>query len=146
MSGLYRAGKGRILGEDVIIAEPLTYMNKSGEAVRELLRYYKVLSSGLILAYDDVDLDVGQLRIRVRGGSGGHKGCASVISSIGTEEFVRIRMGIGRPAGGGDVIEYVLSDFTPSELPVIEKVVEGAVDVVRMIIANDIAGAMNKYN
>lgn len=136
------------MGEDVIIAEPLTYMNKSGEAVRELLRYYKVLSSGLILAYDDIDLDVGQLRIRVRGGSGGHKGCASVISSVGTEEFVRIRMGIGRPVGSGDVdvVEYVLSDFTPSELPVIEKVVESAVDAVRMIVSNDIIGAMNKYN
>ena len=133
-------------GENVILAQPLTYMNKSGDAARELLHYYKVLPSDLILIYDDIDLDTGQLKIKARGGSGGHRGCASVISSIGTEEFLRIRIGIGRPASGGDIVEYVLTDFRNSEVPTIENAVEGATDVVSMIVNNDLAGAMNKYN
>lgn len=134
------------MGEDVILAEPLTYMNKSGDAVSELLRYYKTSPSELILIYDDIDLDLGRLKIRTRGGSGGHRGCASVISFIGTEDFVRVRVGIGRPASGNDVVEYVLSGFTPSEVTIMEDAVESATDAVSMIINNDIVGAMNKYN
>jgi PTH1 family peptidyl-tRNA hydrolase len=143
---LYRYGRGKISGEDVILAEPLTYMNKSGDAVRELFRYYNASSSDLILIYDDLDLESGQLKIKVNGGSGGHRGCASVISSIGTDNFVRIRIGIGRPVPGGDVVKYVLSEFTPSEVSTIENTVECASDAVRMILADDFAGAMNKYN
>lgn len=134
------------MGEEVILAEPLTYMNKSGDAVSELLSYYKVSPSDLILIYDDIDLEVGRLKIRTRGGSGGHKGCASVISSLHTEDFVRIRIGIGRPAPGDDVVEYVLSDFSAMEVPIIEDAIERASDVVSMIVRNDIIGAMNKYN
>lgn len=143
---LYRYGKGKISGEDVVLAEPLTYMNKSGDAVRELLRYYRVSPADLILIYDDIDLESGQLKIKTRGGSGGHRGCASVIAAIDTEDFVRIRVGIGRPARGGDVVKYVLSGFSSSEIPVIENAVERASDAVSMIIGNDVAGAMNKYN
>ncbi len=142
----YRYGKGKISGEDVILAEPLTYMNKSGDAVRELFRYYKTSSSDLILIYDDLDLESGQVKIKANGGSGGHRGCASVISSIGTDDFVRIRIGIGRPAPGGDVVKYVLSEVTSSEVTAVENAVESASDAVRMILADDFAGAMNKYN
>ena len=142
----YRYGRGKISGEDVILAEPLTYMNKSGDAVRELCRYYKASPSDLIVIYDDLDLESGQLKIKVNGGSGGHRGCASVISSIGTDNFVRIRIGIGRPVPGGDVVKYVLSEFTPLEVSAVENAVECASDAVRMILADDFAGAMNKYN
>lgn len=130
----------------MVLAEPLTYMNKSGDAVRELLRYYRVSPADLILIYDDIDLESGQLKIKTKGGSGGHKGCASVIAAIDTEDFVRIRVGIGRPARGGDVVKYVLSGFSSAEIPVIENAVERASDAVSMIIGNDVAGAMNKYN
>lgn len=130
----------------MVLAEPLTYMNKSGDAVRELLRYYRVSPADLILIYDDIDLESGQLKIKTRGGSGGHRGCASVIAAIDTEDFVRIRVGIGRPAREGDVVKYVLSGFSSSEIPVIENAVERASDAVSMIIGNDVAGAMNKYN
>lgn len=143
---LFRYGKGKISGEDVILAQPLTYMNKSGDAVRELVRYYKATSSDLILIYDDLDLESGQLKIKANGGSGGHRGCASVISSIGTDDFIRIRIGIGRPDPGGDVVKYVLSEVTPSEISALEQAVESASDAVRMILADDFAGAMNKYN
>jgi len=130
----------------VILAEPLTYMNNSGDAVREILRYFRVLPADLVLIYDDIDLAPGKLRIRMHGGSGGHRGCASVIAAISTGDFVRIRIGIGRPEAGGDVVKYVLSEFLPAEIPVIEDAVERAVDAVRMVIGDDVAGAMNKYN
>ncbi len=130
----------------MVLAEPLTYMNKSGDAVSELLSYYKVLPSDLILIYDDIDLEIGKLKIRARGGGGGHRGCASVISSLRTEDFVRIRIGIGRPATGDDVVEYVLSDFSDLEVPIIENAIESASDAVSLILRNDIVGAMNKYN
>ncbi len=144
---LYRYGRGKISGGDVILAEPLTYMNRSGDAVSVLLRYYKASPSELILIYDDIDLEAGQLKIKAKGGSGGHRGCASVISSIGAEDFLRIRIGIGRPSSGGDVVGYVLSEFAPPEVPVIENAVESAADAVRMLVSsNDLVTAMNKYN
>lgn len=145
-SRLYMAGKGKIAGEDVMLAKPVTYMNRSGEGVGELMRYYKLSSSDIVLVYDDLDLEAGQLRIKTTGGSGGHRGCASVVSSIGTEDFIRIRVGIGRPAGNADVVGYVLSKFSSAEVPLIETAVESAVDAVRMIVGNDIITAMNKYN
>lgn len=129
-----------------MLLQPLTYMNRSGEAVGELMRFYKVSPKDLILIYDDLDLNTGQLRIKERGGSGGHKGCASVISSIGTEDFIKIRLGIGRPVPGNDIVGYVLSEFKREELPVIETAVENAAEAVRLIIDNSISVAMNKYN
>ena len=143
---MYKYGKGKISGEDVILAEPLTYMNKSGNAVSSLLHYYKVLSSDLILIYDDIDLEAGQLKIKAKGGSGGHRGCASVISSIGTEDFLRIRIGIGRPVLGVDVVGYVLSEFNKAEISIIENAIESAADAIIMLVSNDLAGAMNRYN
>jgi len=145
-SSLYLSGKGKISGEDVTLAMPVTYMNRSGDGVRELMRYYKLLPSDLVLVYDDLDLDAGQIRIKTQGGSGGHNGCASVIAAIGTEDFIRIRVGIGRPEGRVDVVGYVLSKFPRAEVPLIETAVESAVDAVRMIVGNDIVAAMNKYN
>ena len=145
-SSLYMSGKGKIAGEDVMLAKPVTYMNRSGDGVRELMRYYKLSPSDLILVYDDLDLDAGQMRIKTKGGSGGHNGCASVIAAIGTEDFIRIRVGIGRPEGRVDVVGYVLSRFSRAEVPLIETSVESAVDAVRIIVGNDIVAAMNKYN
>lgn len=121
-------------------------MNRSGEAVGELMRFYKVSSRDLILIYDDLDLNTGQLRIKEKGGSGGHKGCASVISSIGTDDFLRVRLGIGRPAPGNDIVGYVLSEFKRDELPVIETAIENAAEAVRLAIDNNIFMAMNKFN
>ena len=145
-SSLYLSGKGKISGEDVTLAMPVTYMNRSGDGVRELMRYYKLLPSDLVLVYDDLDLEAGQMRIKTQGGSGGHNGCASVIAAIGTEDFIRIRVGIGRPAERVDVVGYVLSRFYHAELPLIETAVENAADAVRMIVVNNIVAAMNKYN
>ncbi len=145
-SRLYLSGKGKIAGEDVMLVMPITYMNRSGDGVREVMRYYKLLPSDLILVYDDLDLDAGQMRIKTKGGSGGHNGCESVIAAIGTEDFIRLRVGIGRPEGRVDVVGYVLSKFSRAEIPLVETAVESAVDAVRMIVGNDIVAAMNKYN
>ena len=145
-SRLYLSGKGKISGEDVMLAMPVTYMNRSGDGVRELMRYYKLLPADLVLVYDDLDLDAGQIRIKTQGGSGGHNGCASVIAAIGTEDFIRIRVGIGRPAGKVDVVGYVLSKFPREEVSLIETAVESAVDAVRIIVENNTVAAMNKYN
>lgn len=145
-SRLYLSGKGKIAGNDVMLAMPMTYMNRSGDGVRELMRYYRLSPSDLILIYDDLDLDSGQMRIKTKGGSGGHNGCASVIAAIGTEEFIRIRIGIGRPAAGADITGYVLSKFSGTETHVIELALENAADAVRMIVAGDLVGVMNKYN
>ena len=142
----YRFGRGKISGEDVILLQPLTFMNRSGDVVGELLRYYKVLPKDLIIIFDDIDLNTGQLRVKAKGGSGGHRGCASVISSIGTEDFLRIRIGIGRPDAGHEVADYVLSEFTRDEKPVMEEAVEDATEAVRMIVGNDTTVAMNKFN
>ena len=121
-------------------------MNMSGEAVRELLRYYKLLTNDLILIYDDIDLESGQIKIKKEGGSGGHRGGSSVISSIGSQDFLRIRIGIGRPQMKYNVIDYVLSGFSQSEIPVIENAIENVSDAVRMIVDGNVTGAMNKYN
>jgi len=143
---LYKGGTGRIYGEDVFLAIPRTYMNNSGEAVKEIVKKYKPLTGDLIVAYDDVDIELGKLKIKEHGGSGGHKGCASVIEALGTEEFIRVRMGIGRPPEDMDVVKYVLSPFKPSEIPLVEEMLEKASDAVKMIISGNIAGAMSKYN
>ncbi len=143
---MYIGGRGRIYGEEVFLAMPRTYMNNSGEAVKEIVKRYKPLYGDLIIAYDDVDIELGKLKIKERGGSGGHKGCASVIEALGTEEFIRIRMGIGRPSENIDVVQYVLSSFEPSEIPLVEEMLEHASDAVKMIISSNIAGAMSKYN
>lgn len=140
------SGRGKISGEDVILLQPLTFMNRSGEVVGELLRYYKILPNDLILIYDDIDLNTGQLRVKVKGGSGGHRGCASIISAIGTEDFIRVRIGIGRPHYGHEVADYVLSEFKRDERPLIEEAIENAAEAVRMIVVNDATGAMNKFN
>ncbi|MDD5434570.1 MAG: aminoacyl-tRNA hydrolase [Nitrospira sp.] len=140
------SGRGKISGEDVILLQPLTFMNRSGEVVGELLRYYKVLPKDLILIYDDIDLNTGQLRVKVKGGSGGHRGCASTISAIGTEDFIRVRIGIGRPQYGHEVADYVLSDFKRDEKPLIEEAIENAAEAVRMLVGNDTTGAMNRFN
>ena len=145
-SRLYSSGKGKISGEDVMLAMPVTYMNRSGDGARELMRYYRLLPSDLVLVYDDLDLNSGEIRIKTQGGSGGHNGCASVIAAIGTEDFIRIRVGIGRPAGKVDVVGYVLSKFSREEVSLIETAVESAVDAVRIIVGNNTVAAMNKYN
>jgi peptidyl-tRNA hydrolase len=139
-------GKGFIEGEKVILAKPLTYMNLSGESVRELVDFYKITPEELIVIYDDISLDVGQLRIRKKGSAGGHNGIKSIISHLGTEEFPRIKVGVGDKPRDWDLADYVLSRFQAEEQPIIREALKDTSDACRMIITSGIDAAMNQYN
>jgi len=140
------SGKGYIEGEKVILAQPITYMNLSGESVRELLDFYKVTPEDIIVIYDDVSLDVGQLRIRVKGSAGGHNGMKSIIQHLGTNEFTRIKIGVGDKPKGWDLADYVLSKFQGEEQVTIRESLKDASDACKTILISGIEAAMNLYN
>jgi len=140
-------GKGVIAGQKVILAKPQTYMNRSGEAVFSLVDYYKVdESQKLIVIYDDVSLSVGQIRIRKQGSAGGQKGMKSIISHLGSQEFLRIRIGIGEKPPRMNLADYVLSHFSREEKELLFDSYEAAIKAVETILAGDVDGAMNKWN
>ena len=139
-------GKGIIEGEKVILAMPQTFMNLSGESVRELLDYYKCDESDLIVIYDDISLDVGKLRIRKKGSAGGHNGIKNIIAHLGTQEFTRIKVGVGEKPPKMDLIDYVLGRFTKEEQPVIREAAELATKAVATIITEGADMAMNRFN
>lgn len=139
-------GKGYIGGEKVIIAQPQTFMNLSGESVRELVDFYKVTNEDIIVIYDDVALDVGQLRIRPKGSAGGHNGIKSIIAHLGTDEFPRIRVGVGEKPRTWDLADYVLGRFDSEEQPVIREALGRAAKACEMMITDGIEEAMNQFN
>jgi peptidyl-tRNA hydrolase, PTH1 family len=139
-------GKAQIGEEKIILAKPHTYMNLSGQSVSGLMRFYKIESSNILIIHDDLDLPVGVLRIRASGGSAGQKGLASVIERLGTEDFPRMRIGVGRPPGRMDAVSYVLQEFTPSELEILSIVLEKACQAARLFVTDGIERAMNQYN
>lgn len=140
-------GKGYLDGRKVILAKPQTYMNLSGEAVRELVHYYKAdPEHELIVIYDDVSLDVGQLRIRKKGSAGGHNGIKNIISQLGNDTFLRIKMGVGEKPKGYDLADYVLGHFTKEEQKIMQDSAEKAADAVRYMLREETDAAMNLYN
>ncbi len=139
-------GKGVIEGEKVVLAMPQTYMNLSGESVRELMDFYKCDLSDLIVIYDDISLDVGKLRIRVKGSAGGHNGVKNIIAHLGTQEFTRIKVGVGEKPAKMDLADYVLGRFSKEEQPVIRESADRARQAVATILTEGIASAMNKFN
>ena len=136
---------GTVNGTRVLLARPLTFMNLSGQSVRPLLRWYRVSLPDLLVVYDDLDLPLGKIRLRQKGSSGGHKGMASIIQELGSDEFARLRIGIGRPLHG-EPPEYVLSDFTRDESSVMDRTYDQAVAAIETFLANGIAVAMNQFN
>lgn len=140
-------GKGYIDGQKVILVKPLTYMNLSGESIREVTDYYKVdVTAQLVVVSDDISLDVGQLRIRKKGSAGGHNGLKNIILHLGHENFIRIRMGVSDKPQGYDLKDYVLGHFTDRETKALEETSEKAEQAIRMIMQGDVDGAMNRYN
>lgn len=140
-------GKGMIAGEKVLAVKPLTYMNLSGEAIREYINYYKMdPERELIVIYDDIDLDPGQIRIRKKGSAGGHNGIKSIIAQIGTQNFYRIKVGVGAKPKGWDLADYVLGRFSSEERALVDKAICDAADAVEMILKDGIEAAMNHYN
>jgi PTH1 family peptidyl-tRNA hydrolase len=130
----------------LILAKPQTFMNLSGQAVQGLLRFYKLPLENLLVAHDDLDLITGTIRIRPDGGSAGQKGMASIIERLGTDEFPRLRLGIGHPAGKMDPADYVLQDFSNEERLVISETLDRAADAVLTFVREGLEAAMSRYN
>lgn len=141
--GIY--GVGEIDGHRVILLKPLTFMNESGASIGPLSRWFQVPPERILLIYDDLDLPLTKIRLRPGGGSGGHNGVKSAIAALGTSDFSRIRVGIGRPAYG-DPIDYVLNDFSPDQEPVVRQMVENVEKVIRCYLSEGVHRAMDAYN
>ena len=140
-------GKGMIAGQKVILAKPQTYMNLSGESVRELVNYYKVdPESELIVVYDDISLAPGQIRIRKKGSAGGHNGIKNIIANLGTDHFMRVKVGVGEKPKNWDLADYVLSPFTKDERPLVNLAIEHAAKAIEQMLNGDVDAAMNEYN
>ena len=135
-----------IEGERVLFVKPLTFMNLSGQSVGEVIRYYRVAPSNLLVVTDDVNLPLGRVRVRERGGSGGHNGLLSIIESLGTEEFPRLRIGVSRGAEDRDLADYVLARFESDEQVAVKSTVDRAADAVEMFVFEGIEQAMNEFN
>ena len=140
-------GKGMVAGQKCILAKPVTYMNLSGESVREMLDYYKVDEADeLIVISDDISLDVGQLRVRKKGSAGGHNGLKNIIAHLGHDTFMRVKMGVGEKPKGWDLVDYVLGHFSAPERKVMDEAVDRAVEAIRMMILDGADVAMNRFN
>jgi len=137
-------GEGRVGGAPVILAKPQTYMNLSGESVRELCSYFKIPVENVIVMYDDISIGVGKIRIRQKGSAGGHNGMKNIIYHLQSDEFPRVRFGIGEPVG--DLADYVLSNFSKDETKTLIESAKNVPDIIELIVKGDILKAMNKYN
>jgi len=148
-----RIGIGQIAGDKLLLARPGTFVNLSGKTVSCLVRKHSIPTGNLLVIHDDLDLPLGKIRLRQGGGSGGHKGMASIISSLGSEDFPRIRVGIGRPEVGGlpstdeaAIVDYVLSNFTPGENEVIKTSIATVADAIDCFLAQGMEVAMSNFN
>ena len=136
----------RIVGEKIFLVKPQTYMNESGSAIGPMLAYYKIELEDLVVVHDDMDIPAGMIRIRKKGGSGGHNGIKSIIAHVGGEKFPRIRIGIGRPMPGWSVIDHVLAPFSSEDIPRIHTAIEMLLPAVSTIVTDGVDLAMNRYN
>ena len=140
-------GKGMIGGQKVLLMKPLSYMNLSGGPVRQMVDYYHAdPKEQLIVICDDIDLEPGRLRIRKSGSAGGHNGLKDIISRLGTQDFIRVRIGVGAKPPGWDLADHVLSRFSPGERKTVDEAIQKAADAVEMILTEGADAAMNHYN
>jgi len=139
-------GTGTIEGEKVVLLKPQTYMNLSGNAVRDFMNFYKIKENELIVIYDDLDIEPGFIKIRKKGSSGTHNGMKSVVHEIQSENFARVRVGIGNPKYKNDLLNYILTRIPDEEYKVLQEATDIAAKAVNEIIKNGIESAMNKYN
>lgn len=141
--GVY--GDGRISNEKVILLKPTTYMNLSGDSVREVADFYKISNDNIIILYDDISLDAGRLRIREKGSAGGHNGIKSIIANLGTDVFPRVKIGVGQPVHG-ELVGHVLGKFSNEDREKIEKTFEPTSKAIEVMIKESVSEAMNKFN
>lgn len=151
-SALKRHKSGSLIAEVIlsggraVLARPAAFMNDSGRPVGALLRFYKSPPQHLVVVHDELDIPFGRVRIKAGGGTAGHNGLASVVSHIGSRDFVRVRLGISRPGGGRDAVGYVLADFSPAERKQLPEVVGRAADAVERLVERGVEAAMNEFN
>lgn len=139
-------GEARASGEKLLLVKPTTFMNLSGNCVVEVLNFYKAHPQDLIVVYDDIDIEVGKIRIKPSGSAGTHNGMRDISNKIGTNDFVRVRVGSGKPQNGQDLADFVLGGFRKEEVEGINKAVENASEAVLEILNNSVHSAMNKFN
>ena len=151
--GKARTGTGEVAGSQVLLAKPQTHMNLSGQSVSRLIKKFNINLNDLLVIHDDLDLPLGKIRLSHGSSSGGHKGIDSIISSLGSQDFTRLRVGIGRPATEGlaeiseaDIIAYVLSNFTPEEKQIVVQVIPRTSEAIYCLLTEGLVVAMNKYN
>jgi len=139
-------GRGVIEGQKVILVKPQTYMNLSGECLREVADYYKIDPEDIIVIYDDISLEPGQLRIRLKGSAGGHNGIKNIIAQLGTQEFPRVKVGVGAKPPRMDLADYVLGHFSAEDQKIMDEAFKDAADAAAMMITDGAERAMNHYN
>lgn len=140
-------GSGVIEGVRVLLAKPLTYMNLSGESIREIVNYYKLSpEDDMLVVFDDVSLAPGTIRVRKKGSAGGHNGIKSIIAGLGTQNFMRIKVGVGEKPPGWDLADYVLGRFSREERALVEPALSDAADAAALMAQGDVGQAMNEYN
>lgn len=137
-------GEGFIGSEKVILLKPTTYMNLSGESIREVVNFYKLSEEDIVVLYDDISLEVGRMRIREKGSAGGHNGIKSIIANLGCDVFPRIKIGVGQPKG--NLVSHVLGRFAKEEEELLESVIEASAEAIKVIMADSTKDAMNKFN
>jgi PTH1 family peptidyl-tRNA hydrolase len=139
-------GRGRIGEVEVLLAKPQAYMNRSGPPIRQLAEYFRIRHEAVIIIHDDIDLAFERLKIKEKGGDGGHKGIKSLIEAFGGDQFVRLRVGVGRSETGGDVVGHVLGKFSPDELSLLDKFLQRAAEAIETILYRGTKEGMNRYN
>lgn len=137
-------GEGMINGKKVILLKPTTYMNLSGDSIREVVNFYKISNEDIIVIYDDISLEVGRLRIREKGSHGGHNGIKSIIANLSSDVFPRVKIGVGGPKG--DLVSHVLGKFSNSEIEILRESIIATSEAVTTILSSDTKEAMNKFN
>ncbi len=143
---LSQVGTGNIESSDIVLAKPQTYVNNSGKAVRKLLNFFSFSVENLVVIHDDLDLEKGVLKIKQRGGDGGHNGLKSIIRELESDNFLRLRLGIGRPSPQGDVVDYVLSSFHEEDKEWLQSLADRAIKAVEILLSGGITAAMNEFN
>ena len=139
-------GRGYIEDIEIVLAKPMAFMNRSGAPVQKLAHYYRIQCEDMLVIHDDIDLAYGRIKIKEKGGHGGHKGLQSIIHAVGEDEFVRLRIGIGRSEAGDNVSDYVLGPFLGDESKQLESVLTGARDAVVTILTEGSKAGMNRFN
>jgi PTH1 family peptidyl-tRNA hydrolase len=137
---------GRLAGHPVVLAKPRCYMNESGRQVGPLAKFYSVQPADIIVIHDELDIDFGRIRLKIGGGEGGHNGLRSVASALGTKDFLRVRVGIGRPPGRKDPATFVLETFTAAERPEVPTICEQAADATELLIELGLEPAQNRVH